>query len=47
MQKLTVTLPDEIAEMARRRVDSGEYASEIEARMNSSRAIAYEKRPHP
>jgi antitoxin ParD1/3/4 len=28
MQKLTVTLPDEIAEMVRRRVDSGEYANE-------------------
>jgi antitoxin ParD1/3/4 len=39
MQKLTVTLPDEIAEMVRRRVDSGEYASESDVIRDALKTI--------
>ena len=39
MQKLTITLSDEIAEMVRRRVDSGEYANASEVVRDALKTI--------
>jgi antitoxin ParD1/3/4 len=45
MRELTVTLPDDVAEMVRRKVDSGEYPNESEVVLMALESLDHDFEP--